>query len=402
MIKEQQFFLNILSDFINNRKTKPTEDAKHLDWSLIIKYAQMHKMEGIIKYQCKALSEISHEINEYLRTLELAEKASAFLYLNYLSALNELTEVFKKENIRFFCIKGLDIAALYPVPAFRTMGDIDIVMSAEDRVRIYDLMLSLGYSKIGEGYEHKYRRGDVKLEIHDHLLYKQNLEIKSRKKYFNDFWKYVQQEQDGRYKLDWGFHFLFLIEHAKQHFSANGVGFRQFMDLAIAAQNISDLDWEWIEGELRKIGLWHFTTTAFGFLERWWGIKLPLPSRIIENNFYEESTEFIFKNGVFGFDNENFKLHFLEKKMYISQLPKPLRPFRMVANKIFIPYSKMSKLPYCSFVINKKYLLPAAWVYRLFYVAVNKRENVQIVKKMVFGSDEILEYHRDLMDQWGI
>ena len=66
---------------------------------------------------------------------------------------------------------------MYPVPAFRTMGDLDIVMSSEDRERAYEPMTQLGYQLKESGYERHYSKANISLELHDHLVYEQNLEF---------------------------------------------------------------------------------------------------------------------------------------------------------------------------------------------------------------------------------
>ena len=212
-------FLRILSDHLNKITSHPPDD---LDWAQIAAYAKSHEVEAIVGHQCREYLTTKPELKDILARFETARAASMFYYTNRVQALEELKAVYRDERVRFFTVKGLDVAALYPVPAYRTMGDMDIVLSTEDRERVYEAMTRLGYTLRPGGYERHYARGGVKLELHDHLLYPENLENEDRKAYFNACWEHIAAEQDGCCRLDWNFHFLFLVEHLKQHFSANG------------------------------------------------------------------------------------------------------------------------------------------------------------------------------------
>ena len=398
MTNEQCFFLTILADFLHNRKTLPNNG---LDWTSIVQYAKSHQVEGIVCHQCREYLARQPELRDIYELLEKAQIATLFFYKNNQFAYNELKRVLNEKKIPFISVKGMDVASLYPVPEYRTMGDLDIVIHTEDSERIHDVMTGLGY-KQGEGERVKtYGRGTTKIEIHNHLLNDDNLEIALRKKFFNRCWEYVSDEEES-YILDWNFHFLYLVEHAKQHFSANGAGFRQFMDIAVVTMNKKGLDWKWIENELKKTGLWEFAITAFAFCKKWWNIETPFDIKDLDEEFYLESTEFVFKNGVFGFNNENASAHMVEKQMRISSLPKVFHSIYVAVKKVCISYDTAMTLPYCSFARNKKYLLPYVWIYRVVYVLVKKKGHIMKAVRLVFGSGAVIDNHRRLMDHWGI
>lgn len=50
MTAEQTFFIGVLADYLNKRKTQAQDS---LDWSVVLSYAQNHQVEGIIYFQCK-------------------------------------------------------------------------------------------------------------------------------------------------------------------------------------------------------------------------------------------------------------------------------------------------------------------------------------------------------------
>ena len=124
------------------------------------------------------------------------------------------------------------------------MGDIDIVLSTDDRVKAHEIIQNLGYrNTVYEDAEWEYVKNGIEIELHDKLEYEQ---LTEHDLYFNDFWKYVKTENGESY-LDPNFHFLYLLLHLRKHLISFDVGFRQFMDIAVMAEfNKKILDWPWI------------------------------------------------------------------------------------------------------------------------------------------------------------
>lgn len=395
---EQQFFLKILADHIHRQATYTPEG---LDWMEIMRYAKSHQVEGIVWYQCRSYLSTKLELEKIRKRLETASLAEVFYFGNNQQALQELEYTFRNQKIQCIILKGLSVAGLYPIPAYRTMGDMDIVVHKNDLNHIQDIMYQLGYQRQQGERVQSYYRGLTKVEVHHQLVNEQNLETARRRTFFNHVWDYVCEE-DGNYCLDWNFHFLFLVEHTKQHFSANGVGFRQFLDIAVAVMNKLDLDWKWIRRELDKIDLWDFAVNVFGFCKKWWDVELPFEVAEPDEAFFEQSTEFVFQNGVFGHDNNNSNIHIVEKQMRVSASPKAFRAIEIAIKRICIPYSQLLTLPYCAFVRNRRHLVPLAWMYRVIYVAIHKKGNIIKVLREIFMSGEIIRTHEKLMDRWGV
>lgn len=399
MTKEQQFFLQVLADHLNKRETCTPAG---MDWQQIYAYAKSHQVQGIFWNQCKEYLSSDEEQKEIKNKLQLDAVKSTYLYCNNTYTYKELKAIFEKNQVRFFPVKGLEIAALYPMPAFRTMGDIDIVVAEGQRDKVQNDMLEKGYELSKDDYEVIYNKQNVCIEVHDHLVYKQNQENAEVKKYFDDCWSHICKDNEGNEILDWNYHLVFLIQHTKKHFHGNGIGFRQFMDIAVASKAAPNLNWTIIEADLKKIGLWEFTLKAFAFCQRWFDMEPPVKIQSLDEDFYEESTEFVFKNGVFGYDNEHHHEHAIERQIRASGMTKTLGKVNIVLRDVFIPYDEMVELPYCAFIKERKWLLPAAWIYRIFYVLRKKRYQFEAKRSLLFESEDIINRHRNLMKRWGL
>ena len=61
----------------------------------------------------------------------------------------------------------------------------------------------------------------------------------------------------------------------------------------------------------------------------------------------------------------------------------------------------MIRYPYCSFAIDRKYLLPVAWGKRLIYLMKNKKkESIKAIRSM-YDTDNMEKYLK-LKRQWGV
>lgn len=323
-----------------------------------------------------------------------------FHYVRMTAAFQELKKAFQNNGIPFLTVKGLSVGSLYPVPALRTMGDLDIITTPEDRYRAGNILKRLGYDVKTGIMEWRAGRDVVLIELHDRLHY---AETGYCAELFNSFFSNCDQKEEYFYKLKEEYHFVFLIDHLRKHFNSHGVGFRQFMDIAVFAQTASDLDWAWIQAALEKLELMKFTKTVFSMIREWWDVEMPAPiiPAELEQTFIEQSTELIFKNGVFGFENDDHWKYALSGSVRRIHAPALLKPIVRGIREVCKPYDVMIKYPYCSFAVNRKYLLPAAWGRRLIYLVRNKKkESLKAIRSMY--DTKQMEEHLKLKEQWGL
>lgn len=393
--------MRIISDHLQGRKTNLSDSmAAELDWAQIYRYAQIHQLEGILFHQLQAFFAGKKEYISIASQLEKSKAACIYYYALNSHAIDEIQNTFQVYNIRFFPVKGLEIASCYPIPMYRTMGDLDIVVFPKEKVKASKTLEKLGYTLLEKNFGLQFRKQSINLELDTHLLHKETLENNKRRRYFDTCWKYLIVDSDGKYHLDINFHYVYLVEHIKKHFRTRGIGFRQFIDLAVFAQKHSELDWEWIKIQLQKIDLWKFAVLAHTYIYIWWGMESPFSIEKLEQNFYEETTDYVFSSGVFGFENKNQSLYVAEAYLNSDRRTGFFTHFIYIMRNTFIPYSKMITLPYCSFIAGKKWLLPYGWIYRVYYKL--KRKGCSGKNKVSIESKEIMDNHRNLMKKWNI
>lgn len=397
MTKEQSFFLQVLSDHLNGRQTNPQEN---IDWSVIMTLTQNHQVNGIVYWQCKDF--LPDELGKRLRNKYFSE---LYFYYNREALFKQVKQAFSAAQIPFYTVKGLAVAQYYPIPALRTMGDCDIVVHTEDKEKANSVLISLGYENQSKAAkEWVYYKNNLEFELHDHLLYDEFGSSKSSRMFTDaSAWKETVNTTDGtRYELNWSFHFAFLLLHLKKHIIHYGVGFRQFMDLAVVLQHC-DLDWAWLRETMIELELLDFALVCLALLRRWFGIVCPVESKVLDEAFYEVSTEQIIKNGVFGFDNKTNS-----KNAAINTIIWRCGPLWWVRVKVllrsaFPTYQDMRYVPYYSFVNRRPWLLPAAWIYRFFRsVRYRMTRNGKALLDKAMTDEGTLNARTELLAKWGL
>lgn len=286
MNSEQCLFIQCLRDFIHESETLD-EALSGIDNSILCKYAKKHEVEAIIYRQTHVLE---LEQNYYAQIVNSRK---------ILEVRREIENRFA--NIDHFIVKGPVIAEYYPIPEMRSMGDIDIYVHVEDRDRAHDLLADMGFNLGSQWGEWVYYGEKFCVELHTAMVYRYSQCTTNEKQrvFFNSFWDYVQKGI-----LDINFHIFYLFMHLRKHIMETGVGFRQFMDIAVVPKNCPDIDWTWIKKQAYELDMLPFLQQVMKFIEKCFAIHSPLGGKEIPDDTFEVLCNRIFMDGVFGFSNK--------------------------------------------------------------------------------------------------
>ena len=381
--------ITILSDYLN----ESTSSYSSVDWVEMYHLAKKHEVSAIVFSQCK--ESIPWEI---FKDYERSYSVTLFYYANRQNLMGKIeASLFDVEH---FSIKGNSVAKFYPVPAYRTMGDTDIVIHSEDRDEVDKRLKNIGlecHSSI-ENREWQYHFNSMEFELHDHLVYSESINVGGQENYFNDFWKYVHNNE-----LDWNFHFLFLMFHLRKHFMNSGVGIRHFFDIAVLCSRGPEFDWIWIETELKKLGLWGFTERVFALNDYWFRVSPPVEIDSVTEEFLHSATDLVLDNGVFGFDNEANRNNAAVNNARVQGAGKS-NMLMLAISKVFPCYKVLIVVPHYSYLRNRPYLLPVVWVHRIFRSIANRRvsKNMKSVMETSFVDQETIKRREEIYSQWGL
>lgn len=154
--------------------------------------------------------------------------------LNRCVDFETLSACFTKRGIAHMPVKGYYLRELYPTPELRTFSDIDLLIHQEDRQKVHDLMLSLGYT-VKQDWEptYSYIKNAEYYEIHTNLM-DGNLDGRTDlQAYFDTAWSHAVPDDGLRFRPEDDFHFIYTVCHLAKHLYGGGAGLRMYLDVAL-------------------------------------------------------------------------------------------------------------------------------------------------------------------------
>lgn len=403
MTAEQQFFIQLLSDHIHCRPSYP--ENNDLDWNKILYYAEDQALPGMIYIQTRDFfREHPGAAPDAAEKLHKGFYSDIYLYANRKAELKEIAG--RCREVPMALMKGSVVQESYPVPALRSMGDIDIIIYTEDREKTDAVMQAEGYSRMIDNHAvWTYDKEHIEFEIHDHMFYEYLANDIDYRSYFDQVWEHVHllNGTENIYIPDRNFHFLFLITHLAKHITNKGMGFRAFLDLVFMTQNKGErMDWQWIQSELQKLKLLQFTKTCFAFCQRWFDVNMPIETTGLDERFYKEVSAKMFSDGIFGLENEENIAAHSAKEIKRSKDPYWISALKLTFHRLFPPYRDMQLVPWYQFVDGRPWLLPAAWVYRWFYTAAHKFRQSRDLLTEPYKKRKAIEKRENMIRDWGL
>ncbi len=365
----------LLSDYVNNKASLGITVTHEL-----VELAQDHQVAPIVFFQTKDKS----------------------LYQYYLGAISSYT---KRQNllcqitdalgdILFYSVKGLSVAQYYPIPQLRTMGDCNVIVHEKDKERARDVLISLGFTDNTSDWKEKewvFKKQGLEFELHHRLLYEQVMNEPQEIAFTDMAWDYV-----NNHELNVNFHFVFLLLHLKKHFLYQGVGIRQFMDLAVMCKN-AYLDREQVQTFLHQAGIEKFAGICSALCLRWFGISFPIETPKISDEFFDSATATILSNGVFGFETPIN----VEKRL-LNNIRKSGK-VGAVIDHLFPSYKDCSITPKYKWIKGKPYLMPALWIYRFFWALFSGKGKTSMeYVSTVASSDKAMAEREKELATWGL
>ena len=381
MTREQAFFFQVLRDYLNRQTTELPADV---DVGKVCIWAEPHKLSGIFFAQCGPLLDQSSAV---YGQLQRAFGASVFQSATRSADDAALRGTFVEAGIPFLPIKGAVIASVYPDPQLRTMGDLDLLVHAEDSERIRDVLSPLGFQNIKWAEtEWDYRLNNTLFELQAELFHTGELHNRELEAFLNDPWSWAEPTASGEYRLDQSFHFLYLIAHIAKHLRWVGVGYRQFYDLAVLMQRSREsYDWNWIREQAERLDFLRFVEICLALNERWFGVPSPYPDDALNDELFETITAKILSDGVFGFENKDNYLQSIAAGQTDADGAGKSR-WQHLRTFLFPPYRNLITSQKYAWLRGKPLLLPAAWVLRAVR-GRNKQSRRQAAASYLKGSD---------------
>ncbi len=377
----QDEIIKILAAYLNRREylRGPVPDE-------LVTTAAQHQVSAIVYCMTK---------DERLKS---AYSRTVSTYATRIRTLADIDAAAKKAGAEYFLVKGTAVAEMYPVPALRTMGDSDIITQPCDMEKMHGVLISCGLSTAnmaGTDHSHFTDTFGNEYELHCRLVAEDDRGKNPEKhaQYFNDFQLHFRNGI-----LDPEFHFLFVLVHLRKHMVNKGAGLRQFMDVAVMSR--SDLDWDRINEDARKLDLYDFMVNILSFNRSVFDIDPPFEIPETDREFCINSLNNILKNGVFGFDNpENINAGIAALTVNNGRSVFANR-IKYINKTVFLPYENMASMKPYSYIIKAPFMLPVAWVHRgILYLRKDNREHYF---KAFAADGGTIGQRIEMLNRWGV
>lgn len=392
MGRESEYLLHLLGAFLRQEAPDTCPEA---DWGELQRLAHVHNVLGILGYMATAWPICPDQQRKAaLRTLcrsTLSAYAERGALAQRLSA--DLTE----SGIDHIVMKGYVLRKFYPIPELRTFGDVDLVIRPEDRQRCHERMLALGF-QVKNDWEpvFSYRRGPEFYELHTEIMEVDVSDRADYRGYFRSLWEHTTPAEGHCREFTPEYHFLYMLTHIAKHVVDSGAGVRMYLDIAVFLQHYgTSLDWESVRRELKILELESFAATVLAFVKQQWGISCPLDLGAVSEETKAAFAEFTMAGGIFGKEVRDSGTKSLAEK---SRENGAVSRTATMVKRLF-PSAESIRGRY-TYLQEKPWLLPAAWVHRLIKTRGGWQQHAREARDILTADKEEVKalnrFYRDI------
>ncbi|MCX7841200.1 MAG: nucleotidyltransferase family protein, partial [Anaerolineae bacterium] len=244
----------------------PTESPSFTDsdWARLVEYAEREYLAAILYRALKDSQRLAQLPRASAEALRLAYVRANIASWQWTATLGELLAQFARAEIPVVLLKGAALGiTLYPDPALRQFGDLDVLIREQDKARAAALLTANGFTPLldlADGFREQFgseqcytRRGKraATVDLHWNVI---NRPAYARTTDVEWFWARTREVQFNNQcvvVLDWDAQLLHLAEHFFVHHQMRGA--RWSFDIALLLSlHKSNLRWDAILDAARR------------------------------------------------------------------------------------------------------------------------------------------------------
>lgn len=350
--KEYVYLLRVLIASLYDREIPlPPSD---LNWQFIIQLVNYNTCMNLFFNGISKLPE-EYRPNEEIYS-EMQNLNNLFLTqdINQMYELSILFEEFEKQGVYFIPLKGYVLKADYPQSDFRIMTDSDILFKENQIDLVKKIYRSLGYKFEHFDNDNQYhfkKEPFIYIEMHTSLVNHKD----EKYAYFLDIWEKSHKKENYNYyyEMTKEDYYIFLIEHASNHFKIGGIGLRQLIDIYLFNKKYEKvLDYSYLTTEFEKIDLLVFEQKIKNIAVKWFEKQDFSSFSLLE--------EFILLSSTLGRFDVTFANKSIEHKQAMLKNNKKPSKIKFLISQIFPSKENMKK---SYLYLNKfSFLLPISWI----------------------------------------
>lgn len=389
MNQEEKYFVSLISSFLNE---KAPETPPEIDWNEIYRLSEIHNVTAITANQIGKLPEEQMPDKALYSAFRQQIGQTIMNYDRKINAYNFLKKLLEESNTEYIFVKGIILNNFYPVKEFRTSGDIDVIIRDEsfDNFKNYIKNQSIAIDCESPISCLSFETYGINIEVHN-SLYPDN-------KYFENIFELA--EKDGlEYKLSAENHLLYILCHIIKHFNICGAGIRMFMDIdVLIRRNFDQINYKHFFETCKDLNIETFVKSTLSLCKNWFSTPLKSDFDIIYDdkikNLFESE---ILSGGSFGFKKRNLGDFYIFQGIGNSNKNNFISKLKAIAI-LFFPKKQYL---YESFKYANKhhYLLPFAWLHRLFGAVFFRRKHSMNTIASIISSDEKSAQYKMLLNE---
>ncbi len=379
MSRISERMLEALRCFVDGRSVVWERGVEAEDWAELFRLSQHHQILPMVYeavYACPAMKSCPQTLvqtvkSQVIRQVMLqSRKTSEFLHL-----YSQLTT----QGLTPLVVKGLVCRNLYREPDYRTSGDEDVLIPAEQFQKSNDIFLKNGMQMAEpdkdprtEGEVPYYKAGGVlNIELHKELFSSDSEAYGKLNDYFQDVFERRREEVIQGVAVETMCHtehLLYLILHAFKHFLHSGFGIRQVCDIVVYADTYGrEIDWEEVLEKCRTIHADIFAAALFDIGEKYLNFDpekagYPEQWKAVQADG-DDLLEDLLEGGVFGDSSMSRKHSSNITLQAVSESKKGKKAKASVLQSVF-PDRKYMERNY-RYIKKYRFLLPVAYLSRL-------------------------------------
>lgn len=377
-----QYLIDLCRAFLHGESILVDTDV---DFDKLYSAANAHNLSAAVYCVLNTAQNRAELPAEALKRFESDFLESVIRYDFQSRQIAEISALCEKGGMRHVFFKGAELRDLFPVPEARVMSDVDMLVSTDDRDELKALLTSNGFNcDNSNGNVYEYTKDNLMCEAHTRII-SGRIGDSDLETAFADAIDHA--EFNGcRGVLDDNYHFAYLIAHTAHHFWFYGAGIKLLLDLAVML-NKRSIDLDEVFGILDGVGLCDFARVILSVTYKWFGEGQSFGA---DTN---KTEEFIMSYGAFGNSGRNKAAVVMRKDIEDGGSGSG---FGAKIRLLFPSYEKMRNIPYIGFIDGRRYLVPAAWAYRIYYNLKNRREFVHSATATLSSDETKKEAEREL------
>ena len=393
--EDQRFFLEILRNALHDEKCALTGKEVLCNLKGLLRYSSIHMVYPIV---IDALYRVCpKEIEKFKKkaidqTIQQASRTASFLLLYH---------KMQDEDLFPIVLKGIICRSLYREPETRRSVDEDLLIKPNEVYRYHDFLIKHGFRlaepnvSLDTASELSYHNADnqLYLEVHKFLFSQRDGAYGELNNLFNnpDNTVFIPVYDTDIHTFGYTDHLLYMICHAYKHLIYSGIGIRQICDMVLFAETYGKLiDWNRITSSLKEFHLDTFSEALLKIAVDYLGMDVNKAecSHLYSLCKTDERPLLndILSGGIYGAQDEN-RLHSANLTLSAVSAKKQGKKNSGLKHSLFPSFAYMSSN--YSYLKKSRFLLPIAWIQRIYSYLKSSKKNIKPKKSIEIGKQRI-------------